>query len=107
MTIHNHLEHVKFKLLAPARVDVRESGEVVLTCSATGSPAPVVAWYKDELFAYHKPDKDIMETGSSSLGETVARLRLRCISAEGRHPKKNNCIKSEIGIIYLPPSLPT
>ena len=82
ITIHNHLEHVKFKLLAPARVDVRESGEVVLTCSATGSPAPVVAWYKDELFAYHKPDEDIAETGSSSLGETVARLRLRCISAK-------------------------
>jgi len=82
MTIQNHWEHVKFKLLAPARVDVRDTGEVVLTCSATGSPAPVVAWYKDGLFAYHEVDEDLVEVGSSSLGETVARLRLPCISAK-------------------------
>merc|ERR1712211_61952 len=82
MTIQNHWEHVKFKLLALARVDVRDTGEVVLTCSATGSPVPVVAWYKDGLFAYHEVDEDLVEAGSSSLGETVARLRLPCISAK-------------------------
>jgi len=83
MTIQNHWEHVKFKLLAPARVDVRDSGEVVLVCSATGSPAPVVTWYKDGLFVYHEPDQSLVEEdGSASLGETVSRLRLPCIAAK-------------------------
>jgi len=41
--------HVRLKSVPPARVDGRQGGRVVLVCSATGSPAPKVAWYKDSL----------------------------------------------------------
>jgi hypothetical protein len=44
--VQSHWEHVRLKALPPVRVDGREGGQVVLTCSATGSPAPSVAWYK-------------------------------------------------------------
>jgi len=77
--IQSNLEHVKFKSVPPARVDVRRTGDIVLTCSVTGSPAPSVAWYRDDLFVYHEHEAG--EAGHS-LGETVARLRLSCISAK-------------------------
>lgn len=74
--------HVKFKKVPPARLDGRLTGEVEVVCSATGSPAPEVAWYKDSLFLSH-PE---LETGDAeagdSLGETVARLRIPCLSSQ-------------------------
>ena len=76
--IQSHWEHVKFKTLPLARVDARKTGELVLTCSATGAPAPSISWYKDDLFVSHHDFT--MEEKSSSLGETVARLRLPCIT---------------------------
>jgi len=78
MIIQSHWEHVRFKSIPPARVDARKTGELVLTCSATGSPAPSVSWYKDDLFVSHHDFS--MEEESSSLGETVARLRLPCLT---------------------------
>merc|ERR1719186_2344693 len=78
LVIKSHLWHVRFKTVAPARVDVGKTGELVLTCSATGSPAPSVSWYKDDLFV---PHLDLnLDDESPSLGETVARLRLPCIT---------------------------
>ena len=79
--IQNNWEHVKFKTVAPARVDVRRSGELRLTCSATGSPAPSVAWYKGDLFVAHLED-DNQYKAETSLGETVARLTLPCMSVK-------------------------
>ena len=76
--IQSHWEHVKFKSLAPARVDARLTGALELTCSATGSPAPSLAWYKDGLFVYHEPEP----SSGSSLGETVAKLRVDCVTSE-------------------------
>ena len=46
LVVQSHWEHVRLKVLPPVRVDGREGGQVVLTCSATGSPAPSIAWYK-------------------------------------------------------------
>lgn len=79
--IQNNWEHVKFKTVAPARVDVRRSGELRLTCSATGSPAPSVAWYKGDLFVAHLEDVN-QDKAETSLGETVARLTLPCMSVK-------------------------
>lgn len=77
--------HVKLKKVPPARLDARLTGEVDVVCSATGSPAPQVAWYKDSLFLAH-PELEAGEAGSGgrvdSLGETVARLRLPCLARE-------------------------
>ena len=75
--IKSHWEHVKLKTIPPARVDAKKTGELVLTCSATGSPAPSVSWYKDNLFVPHLDFNMIEE--SVSVGETVAQLRLPCL----------------------------
>jgi len=80
LVIKSHWEHVRLKKVAPARVDGRKSGEILLTCSATGSPAPTIAWYKDDLFVPHM-DYNLDEK-SASLGETVAQLRLPCLTEE-------------------------
>jgi len=78
LVIKSHWEHVRLKKVPPARVDGRKSGEIILACSATGSPAPSIAWYKDNLFVAHL-DQNIEEK-SASLGETVAELRLPCLT---------------------------
>ena len=62
---------------------VETGGSVLLTCSASGSPLPRVAWYRDSLFLAHLEDQeDLLEGDPTSLGETVARLRLSCLREE-------------------------
>jgi len=78
MVISPRWEHLRWKTVGPDRVDVRRTGEVLLTCSATGSPAPALAWYKDGLFT---PHLELVEASEAAgLGESVARLRLPCAS---------------------------
>ena len=72
--------HLALRESGPASVEGRRSGSVLLTCSATGSPAPRVAWYKDSLFVSHLEDLEEQLVGS--LGETVAQLRLSCLTEE-------------------------
>lgn len=72
--------HVKFKKVPPARLDGRLSSEIEVICSATGSPAPEVAWYKDSLFVPHLELVKEEGEGGASIGETVARLRIPCLS---------------------------
>jgi len=78
LVVQSHWEHVRLKTLPPVRVDGREGGEVVLTCSATGSPAPSIAWYKDSLFVSHMDWS--VEESAGTMGETVARLTLPCLA---------------------------
>jgi len=81
LVIQSRWNHLKLKKVAPARVDGRLTGEVLLTCSATGSPAPSIAWYKDDLFVPHL-EQDMGEEHPASIGETVASLRLSCLTYE-------------------------
>ena len=80
MVIQTRWSHLRLKVVPPRLVEGREGGGVVLVCSATGSPAPRLAWYKDSLFVSHE-DWGLEEEGGSSLGETVARLTLPCLSS--------------------------
>lgn len=77
--LYSSFEHVKLKQVGPESVNIRHGGQLELTCSATGSPAPNVSWYKNGLFVFHEPDTSLT-SGSSSLGETIAKLRIPCIS---------------------------
>jgi len=81
LVIQSSWNHLKLKKVAPARVDGRLTGEVLLTCSATGSPAPTIAWYKDDLFVPHL-EQHMGEEHPASIGETVASLRLSCLTFE-------------------------
>lgn len=78
MVIQSHWSNVRMRAIPPVRIESREGGEVVLHCSATGSPAPQVAWYKDSVFVSHMDWS--VEQDVSSIGETVARLVLSCAS---------------------------
>jgi len=78
LLIKSHWSHVRMSTVPPERIDGRRGGEVILLCSASGSPAPSVAWYKDGLFVSHQDWK--VEEGGNSLGETVARLVLPCLT---------------------------
>ncbi|XP_023331344.1 neural/ectodermal development factor IMP-L2 [Eurytemora carolleeae] len=78
LVVQSHWSHVRLKSIPPARVDGREGGEVILYCSATGSPAPHIAWYKDSMFVSHLDWR--VEEEISSMGESVARLIIPCLS---------------------------
>ena len=68
---------VRFKVLPPSHVTARVSGNLVLTCSATGSPTPVTAWYKNG----HKIAGSEANPGIG-LGESVSKLVLSCINED-------------------------
>ena len=99
MVIQSHWEHVRLKTVPPARVDARQTGELILSCSATGSPAPSIAWYKDDLFVPHLDFN--LEEGSASLGETVAKLRLPCLteSESGKYECRARAGKQEVSAV--------
>jgi len=91
--------HLRWKTVGPALVDVRRSGEVTLSCSATGSPAPALAWYKDGLFT---PHLELGQEGEgTSLGETVAKLRLPCITdtMTGKYECRARAGKHEMSVV--------
>lgn len=78
MVIQSRWSHIRLKTLPPVLVEGREGGNVVLLCSATGSPAPRLAWYKDSLFVSHLDWS--VEEDVSSIGETVAKLTIPCLT---------------------------
>eukprot|EP00088_Acartia_fossae_P031020 TRINITY_DN31988_c0_g1_i4.p1 TRINITY_DN31988_c0_g1~~TRINITY_DN31988_c0_g1_i4.p1 ORF type:complete len:244 (+),score=57.54 TRINITY_DN31988_c0_g1_i4:346-1077(+) len=78
LVIRSTWSHIRFKSLPPARVDARHGGDLLLECAVSGSPAPQVSWYKDDIFVSHR-DWSI-EEDVSSIGVTVARLKLNCLT---------------------------
>jgi len=93
--------HLRLKKVAPARIDGRLTGEVELVCSATGSPAPAVAWYKDSLFVPHLELETGDGDGHASIGETVARLRLPCLTQKdaGQYECRARAGKLEVSAV--------
>lgn len=78
LVIQSTWSHIRFKSLPPARIDARLGGDLVLECAVSGSPAPKVSWYKDDIFVSHRNWE--IEEDTSSMGVTVARLRISCIT---------------------------
>lgn len=107
MVIQSHWSHVRLKSIPPARVDGRQGGEVVLRCSATGSPTPRIAWYKDSMFVSHLDWS--VEEDVSSIGEAVAQITIPCLSAsdagvyECRARSGENEASSTTRLNVLPP----
>ena len=67
--------------------------------------------HQDGLFAFHSPDPEL-EDSSNSLGETVARLRLACVTEEaagkyecratsGKHQVEQQCENILIDILQI------
>lgn len=79
---------------APAKlVEAREHGQAILRCSAAGSPAPSLTWYKNgeplvkvpEISFYPGHGSNQIagaskEAEDKSLGVTIAKLELECVS---------------------------
>lgn len=100
LVISPRWEHIRWKTVPPSRTDIRRSGEITLSCSATGSPAPSLAWYKDGLFTPHLDLQEAEEEGSS-LGETIAKLRIPCMSEKevGQYECRARAGKQEISVV--------
>lgn len=78
LVIQTTWSHIRFKSLPPARIDARKGGDLILECAVSGSPAPQVSWYKDDMFVSHRDWK--IENDISSIGVTVARIKINCLT---------------------------
>jgi len=88
--------YVQFSEAPPKFVEARQHGKVLLECSATGTPAPQIKWYKDGK-PLHKNKKyqkkmlshhgfPILRYGQAnlkgSLGEVKSKVSLDCLTEE-------------------------
>eukprot|EP00095_Tigriopus_kingsejongensis_P011680 maker-scaffold59_size442576-snap-gene-3.31 protein:Tk11680 transcript:maker-scaffold59_size442576-snap-gene-3.31-mRNA-1 annotation:"neural ectodermal development factor imp-l2" len=77
---------LKIEDAPPKLIEARQHGKTVLECSASGTPAPRITWYKDgKPLIKEYPHKsftegDYGEFALESLGETKSRINIDCVS---------------------------
>lgn len=106
---------------APAKlVEAREHGKLTLECSASGSPTPNLAWYKDgqpvikvpEIVFYpgygsNSMSEEEAESAEKSLGVAHAKLELECLTEAdagyyecvAEQGQKTESVASEVHIV--------
>eukprot|EP00094_Tigriopus_californicus_P008864 TCALIF_08545-PA protein Name:"Similar to ImpL2 Neural/ectodermal development factor IMP-L2 (Drosophila melanogaster)" AED:0.95 eAED:0.95 QI:0/0/0/0.16/1/1/6/0/315 len=72
----------------PKLIEARQHGKIVLECSASGTPAPRINWYKDgkplvnEYPQHSLSEGDYGEFSLESLGETRSLINIDCVSEQ-------------------------
>jgi len=104
----------------PKLLEAREHGKIVLTCSASGNPAPEITWFKNGTPLVKKSARELMNEAdyvgfaAESMAETKSRVEVDCMSQEdaglyecvASNKKKTEMVAAEVRMASFESSSP-